>query len=252
MASELTHDEVRELLGAFALDAVEPDEAAHVQQHLAICDECAAEVANHREVAALLASEPVEVPAGPWERIAADLGAPSEVVPISAGEGRRKRLARRAPWILGIAAAIFAIGVIGLGGLAVHQQHRLDRLNDAIATIDSQHDIAAAAATAATAPGAHQVVLRDAQGGSVATVVLLRDGTGYLVPTGGMSPLGFDRTYQLWGVVGSEKISLAVLGNHPNATQIKVPTAVTTLAVTDEQGSGVVSSTRQPVAVAAV
>jgi uncharacterized protein (TIGR03083 family) len=54
--AHLTHEEAAELLGAFALDACEADEAVAVEAHVATCDECAAEASSLREVAAVLGS----------------------------------------------------------------------------------------------------------------------------------------------------------------------------------------------------
>ena len=45
---ERNHDDYRELLGAYALGAVTPDERRAVAEHLAICDECTAELARLR------------------------------------------------------------------------------------------------------------------------------------------------------------------------------------------------------------
>ena len=69
------HQDIEELLGAYALDAVDPDEARLVEEHLVECPRCRAEVAAHREVAALLTSGTSDpVPDGVWDRITADLG----------------------------------------------------------------------------------------------------------------------------------------------------------------------------------
>ena len=71
----MAHHEIEELLGAYALDAVDAEEARVVEEHLLVCPRCRAEVAEHREVAALLTSGTSEpVPDGVWNRIAADLG----------------------------------------------------------------------------------------------------------------------------------------------------------------------------------
>ena len=45
MERELTHDEAAELLGAYALDAVEADERDAIEHHLNECPRCRAEVA---------------------------------------------------------------------------------------------------------------------------------------------------------------------------------------------------------------
>ena len=50
------HREIQELLGVYALDAVDPEMAAMVERHLAGCVKCSIEVAQHHEVAGLLAN----------------------------------------------------------------------------------------------------------------------------------------------------------------------------------------------------
>ena len=72
----MTHDEISGLLGAYALDAVEGDERAAVEEHLLSCARCRAEVAEHREVAALLAHGGADAPDGLWDRIAGNLDDP--------------------------------------------------------------------------------------------------------------------------------------------------------------------------------
>ncbi|MGH9152889.1 MAG: zf-HC2 domain-containing protein, partial [Acidimicrobiales bacterium] len=72
---ELTHHEIEELLGAYALDAVPPEEAEAVGLHLSGCPRCRAEVAEHRETAAVLAYAGSPAPPQLWDRIAADLAA---------------------------------------------------------------------------------------------------------------------------------------------------------------------------------
>src|SRR5206468_3199328 len=64
----LGHPDVQELLGAYALDALDADEADAVELHLRDCPRCRAEVADYRETAALAAavrhaaSDPKSVP----------------------------------------------------------------------------------------------------------------------------------------------------------------------------------------------
>ncbi|MGH9223582.1 MAG: zf-HC2 domain-containing protein, partial [Acidimicrobiales bacterium] len=73
MGRELSHFDVRELLGAYALDAVDGDEAAAVERHLEDCRICRTEVSEHREVASRLAAGWVPAPDGVWDRIASSL-----------------------------------------------------------------------------------------------------------------------------------------------------------------------------------
>ena len=52
--SSVTHEEIQESLGAYALDAVDPDEALAISAHLFECPECLAEADAHRAVASHL------------------------------------------------------------------------------------------------------------------------------------------------------------------------------------------------------
>jgi uncharacterized protein (TIGR03083 family) len=58
----LSHAEVVDLLGAYALDACEPDEAAAIDAHVAGCAECAAEAARLRSAAGWLGALEVQPP----------------------------------------------------------------------------------------------------------------------------------------------------------------------------------------------
>ncbi|MGH9066934.1 MAG: zf-HC2 domain-containing protein, partial [Acidimicrobiales bacterium] len=76
MTAQLGHAEIESLLGAYALDAVDGSEAEAVELHLQICPRCRAEVAEHRETAALLGHTGAVAPAGLWDRIAGELEEP--------------------------------------------------------------------------------------------------------------------------------------------------------------------------------
>jgi anti-sigma factor RsiW len=65
-----------DLLGAYALDAVDDDERQAIERHLDNCAQCRREVAEHREVAGMLASGWLPAPEGLWDRIAGSLEEP--------------------------------------------------------------------------------------------------------------------------------------------------------------------------------
>lgn len=71
-SGEMQHDEARELIAAFALGAVEPDEAAAVRAHIDTCADCAADLRAEEEIASaldLVAAS--ELPAGFADRVLA-------------------------------------------------------------------------------------------------------------------------------------------------------------------------------------
>lgn len=77
------HAEFEELLAAYALDAVDGDEATALERHLAVCPRCRQEVAAYRETAAMLAYGGESAPEGVFDRIAAGTRGPV------GGEARR-------------------------------------------------------------------------------------------------------------------------------------------------------------------
>ncbi len=63
------HDRIRRSLASYALGAVDEEEAAEIEAHLALCASCREEVANLAETASALV-EPTEAPpADVWERV---------------------------------------------------------------------------------------------------------------------------------------------------------------------------------------
>ncbi len=67
MDPNLSHEALVELLGAFAVDAVEPAEAAAIRAHLGVCPRCGDELAGYQQTAAMLANTGGEAPAGVWD-----------------------------------------------------------------------------------------------------------------------------------------------------------------------------------------
>ncbi len=93
--TEPTHQEIQEMLGVYALDAVDAETAAMVERHLAECMRCSVEVAQHHEVAGLLANSGGASPAGLWSGIASRLDGSSAAVVGAVGQAARDRT--RAP-----------------------------------------------------------------------------------------------------------------------------------------------------------
>ena len=182
--SPLTHEEIQELLGAYALHAVEPDEAELVEQHLEECPRCRAEVADHREVATLLGNTGGDAPEGVWDRIASQLeeapppmrldlpGGPGAVIPLAPRQ--RRRAPRVVTAVLGAAAAL-VIEVLGIQ--VVQQQSELDDYQSAMGDSALQ----AAANHAFDDPDATKVQLRSSDGAATGRAVVLPDGTGFLI-----------------------------------------------------------------------
>lgn len=240
MNPPLDHRDIEELLGAYALDAVAADERELIEHHLADCPRCRAEVADHREVAALLARTGAPAPDGVWDRIAGSLEEPPPVLQLERVRDRRRTVPVR---IVGVAAAAAVAVIVGLAGFVIHQEQRLDSINAAL----RKNAIAQAAALA---DGEH-VTLRAPAGALKVNAVMAPASTSYLYATG-LPRLPADRTYQLWGVVDGTPVSLAVLGAKPTIVPFHAGPEVKALAITEEQAGGVVRSDHPPVVLADV
>ncbi len=240
MARRMTHDEIQELLGAFALDAVETSEAEEVEAHLAVCPRCASEVASHREVAAALAHAGSSAPAGLWDRIAGSIMEPAPALDLSRVAPPPRSRRGRGPMV-GLAAAALAV-VAALGTVVVRQEQRVDRITAGM----KQRALEQAAASANADDRAQRVALRSDDGGVYAQTAVQENGTSYLV-SHNLPPLAEDRTYQLWGLVGTRNVSLGVLGPNPGVVSFNVTGGVTTVAITEEEGGGSVFPTSRPV-----
>lgn len=235
--------DLHELVGAYALDALDADEAEDFERHLESCPRCRAELRDHRETAALLAHAGTAAPAGVWERIAEKLDGGGEpvpdldrdvVIPIGRVRAGRAPVWRRAA----VAAAVAAAAIIAVNSVVLVNQR------DDIARLDpsSASSVQALADRALEQDGTRVATLRQPGGGAIADVVITRDGRGFLTRAN-LPGLDADHTYQLWGLRGDHTpVSLGVLGRRPDAVAFSAAVPIDKLAVTVEVAGGVAVS----------
>jgi anti-sigma factor RsiW len=277
MARVTDHDALAEMLGAYALDAVDADEAAAIEAHLEVCPRCRAEMVGHREVAGLLGFAGQEAPAGVWDRIVASMQEPppalrleradmsalrsqrsptpgAQAGPSPIGSGRRAPGSRRHTRSLRVrvvgAVAVAAAVVVAVLGIQVdHLDHKTNQLNREMALAQAPGQSMAVVRKALASPGARKVVLSSLSGSTPSLdAVILPNGQGY-VYNSSLTPLDSGLTYQLWGIEDATRVSYGVLGGTiaPVEAFRAVPD-VQALAVTAEVAGGVVQSKNAPVA----
>jgi anti-sigma-K factor RskA len=251
-----THEELELLVSAYALDALEPDEAAAVAEHLAQCEGCREAFDAALETAALLAlhADGAEPPAELRERILtaaratpqepAVAGAPAvaplaeapapAVAPAAAAvppERRRRRFREVFTPSRNFAAA-FAIAAALLGVLYLSERNTNDQLR-------SERDASALVGQVLAAPGAHVVALTG-PGGSTGGAVLVSDQHKPVV-VADLLPAPPGKIWEVWTIPADGKpVSAALMrGGDQNVVQLpeNVPDG-TTIAITPEPDDG--------------
>ncbi len=114
MSVSLQHDEIRDLLAVYAIDAIaDASERDAVIQHLGRCEECRVEVANHLEVLATLAPDDTsELAERVWSGVRERISQPEpEVAPLAQVVSLRPRRMRFVAAVAAVAAASVLVTV---------------------------------------------------------------------------------------------------------------------------------------------
>lgn len=237
----MNHEQATELIAAHALDAVDGDEAAALDAHLAECPRCRSELAQHQQVAALLANGGADAPERVWDGIASRLGpptAPPRILPDLKAPRHHRSAPTRQRRLMAVLAAAAAVAIAVLGVQVARLGQRVDRLGPA-------GQVQAAMGNPAT----HVVRLTGRGHRLAAKLVIPPSGRAYLVAAH-MPALPDTETYQLWAIRGSTAVSLGLLGARPGTRPVVVTHADASAAfgITVEPAHGVVSPTAKPVA----
>jgi hypothetical protein len=223
----ITHRDASELLAAFALDAVPWDEHERITAHLQECPHCRDELDALLAVVAAMGNSVEPLPGGLWSRISSRLPAHhaqwSNFTPAFAHSGlgrgprvrrhprRREQKAsrRRTATLAGCAVAAVAITTVLSLNVVSADNH--------VVQLRRQMSLSANAAvrTALHQPGHTIVDMRSADHSELARFVLDPDGRGYLLNSD-MPTLSSHNTYQLWGLIHGQIISLGILGRSPH------------------------------------
>jgi len=176
--------EIHALSGAYAVDALDDDERAQFERHLAECPDCRSEVDSLREAAALLAETTITVPSAELRnRVLADIAGvrplPPEVAPATVTELAPRRR-RRAVTFLAAAAAAVAIGTGGIVWQQVSDDDPRSPADEVIQAEDAQR-------FTQTFPG-----------GATATVVRSKKLNEAVLITHDMPAAPKDHAYALW------------------------------------------------------
>ncbi|NND01410.1 MAG: hypothetical protein HKN91_01355 [Acidimicrobiia bacterium] len=237
----IANDDMHDLLAAYAVDAVSPEERSIVEVALAGDPQLRKELDEHRTVLALLAEAVDPHPSTPsplvWDQISAEIAGVDEVSPKLASVRDIQAQKRFSRWTATLAFAAMALALLlGVSVFQLQQERGTPAFETAIQELlDDPSAIVATLEAAGT-------VNADAR------IVLGSDGVGY-VYADSLPVLDASRTYQLWAIVDDRVISAGVLGADPDNSPFQVVGDVAGFAITEEVAGGVPVSEGETIAV---
>jgi anti-sigma-K factor RskA len=241
--SELSHQELRELVSMYALGATDAEESTMVESHLEGCADCTEDLRESLEATALLALsvEPVEPPAHLRDAIVRAAGVDRELRGVTSPRRSPSReatarspLGRRIARLLtparALAGAALACAVVATG----------------VAVSERGSGTSSELQAALQAPNARVLQLSAASNGSAARVVTVPGRKAVFVGTMVAAPDG--RTYQLWAIpAGGKPVSLGLLGGGTVTRSVASVPGAETYAVTIEPAGGSAQPTTTPI-----
>lgn len=232
--------EIHALSGAYAVDALDAEEKARFEAHLASCETCQAEVAGLRETGALLAgTAETDPPPELRDRVLAEIATvrplPPEA-PAVTGRREHRRMARRLPGLLAAAAMLV---VAGVGTVVWHEATTSDR-SQATTAIDRVLRASDAKRVNVDLPGrASASVVRSVSEGRA--VLITRD----------LPAAPRDRVYELWLQTPAGNMVPAGLMDDAGSRTVLLEgdaTTATAAGITIEPEGGSDSPTTEPIA----
>ena len=206
MSPRSTHEELIESTAAYALGALEGEERAALEEHLAECHRCRAEVEAHRQIAAALAhaapSATLPHHADIRNRLLERARASRGVVDLEEARDRAapRRRGPRALYVAwGAAAASLALAIAG-GVAYQRQRHELDQLEMRLALAEQVTASRDSAIAALFGPEVHVVSLSQPERKPSARVFWNHTRNVFIVTAFDLPPAPPGRTYQLWAI----------------------------------------------------
>lgn len=237
----MTDHQWTELAAPYALGALDAEERARFEAHLATCAECRGEVHSYREVGALLAeSAPAATPPATLrDRV---LREARRVRPIGT------RRAARAPWLAAAACLVLALGI----GYAYLRERAA--LEGAMASLAASRDtIATRDSLVATllSPDAGTAALAATGQAPSARVTWSPSRHRVVMAVFHLLPAPAGRTYQLWAIAKGKPVSIGIFNTRPDGrvvAEMRLPVDLTfeLTAVTEEPAGGSPQPTMQP------
>jgi len=219
LGDDLSHEEIQELLGAYALDAVDDRERAIIEAHLTTCESCRIELEDHRRLAETMRRHAARM--SPLASVEANGSAKTN----GGVSGSRSAHRWRFPVAMAIALAL-------LGGVFAQGEIRFNKLDTRMERIELLEQ----AQLAMTDPAAIVTTLRTPRNEPVLTVVSRAFGGDSYAMNSTLPPLPSGQSYQLWRSERGVEVPVITLGRRRAAVMFSLPSDVTAFVLTVETG----------------
>ncbi|MCX4912375.1 anti-sigma factor [Streptomyces sp. NBC_00687] len=243
----MTAEDQHQLVGAYVLHALPPDEEAAFDNHLADCAACREEVAELSAVTLELASGHEADPSPELRGRVLDriTRTRQEHITATGPNGRRGRVLRVA------LAACLAVAA-ALGGVAVWQHQQADEAR----TVASREQARTAAVTDIVTAGDATITTQKLDDGGDISVVASRAQGRAAVVAAGLPQLGKDRVYELWYAAKTGDLRPAGLlpgsgGGHAQVLRGSLED-VAAVGITAEPAGGSEQPTSEPLGIVTV
>ena len=198
----MTHDELKDLLPAYALDALDAAEFAEVDAHVRTCADCTRELTELRRVVTGVGLEaaPVTPQDSLREKVIARATSQARVIDIASARHSSGSLPTRPQrsWVLPIALAasvLIAVGALVYGFAQRAENNRLAQLNQIMLASDVVRiDLKGQESAAGASARAYWSASR-----------------GFVLEASNLPALPAGKVFQLWSIVGSTPTSAGIL-----------------------------------------
>jgi anti-sigma-K factor RskA len=238
------NDDMARLTGAHAVNALTGAERVQFEKHLARCEDCAREVRELRETAAVLAEAAPQTPPEELKQRVLDEISRTHQVPAARGSAGPRALRWPRPSHLA-AAACLALAA-AFGGIAVHER---DQLHETQRAIEAGNRRSAEIAEVMAAPDT-KMMTAGGPGMNATTAMSKKMGMTVFMGHPTSAPPG-EQVYQLWFIGNYGYRSAGVLPTGQGGTMApevaEIPPGTTAMGVTVEPPGGSPQPTGTPV-----
>lgn len=230
--------DIHSLLAPYALNALDPDERARFEAHIAQCDDCSVELPGLLTTAGRMgAAAEQRAPDELRDRLMAIVARTPQERPVVTAMATHSRVRRALPRML--VAASMLVALAGVGAFAVERNHS--------ANLQAQQTGMTAVLSSADANTKDMKI----DGSGSVRVIESKSSNGAVLLTNGIRKIS-DKTYQLWTIEAGKARSQGLIKSGSGAYLVKNLGSADTIAITVEPAGGSEQPTTAPVMAASV